>query len=123
MFRCQATGLISQLGERAERVVVKTRRKVYSAQAFRHGKREVVDRGGEGTEIAQEILIGEVARRLREIYGDGDLWLEKAKDPVLVSTMVMADSTPASDVALRTLYTSVDVDLDLAHKALEREFI
>lgn len=58
MFICQLSGKVSKPGDKAVKLVVKTRPKTYFEKDRKTGEQRKV---GEGTEIVQELIVTEEA--------------------------------------------------------------
>lgn len=54
MFKCQLTGKLSQPGEKAVRIVTKTRQRIYTRENPKTKETEII---GKGWEIVQEKLV------------------------------------------------------------------
>lgn len=57
MFRCQVSGKVSQPGEKAHKIVTKTRPRTYTNRVMR-GEKEIVITS-QGFEIVEELLVCE----------------------------------------------------------------
>lgn len=66
MFKCQVTGLQSRPGERSFRVPVETRKTMYAPHDDLG--RKIFHAGGEGTEIARELVVSAVGRQILEDF-------------------------------------------------------
>ena len=58
-FKCDSIygcGTVQPQGTQPTRKILKTRKRIYEARAYRHNKRNLEDPGGEGTEIVKEVV-------------------------------------------------------------------
>lgn len=80
MFKCQITGNMSKLGEKVNKIVTKTRDKVYTANVFNEELRvnETIE-VGRGWEIVSEINASEEGLRLWNSWTPGQraIWFNR----------------------------------------------